>query len=117
MAKRGNRRRASRQQKITLPAIDALHDLPAFCDLRLDDAQRAAFEGFLASAENAGEMALGFVVRLDRGFPLIVTADDAFRAEHLCGLCQAGRREGRGAPPRRRATAWRCVAPPAMTWA
>ena len=82
MAKRGNRRRASRQQKITLPAIDALHDLPAFDDLRLDEAQQAAFDAFLASAENAGEMALGFVVRLDRGFPLVVTARDAFRAEH-----------------------------------
>ncbi len=96
VAKRGNRRRASRQQKITLPAIDALHDLPAFCDLRLDDAQRAAFEGFLASAENAGEMALGFVVRLDRGFPLIVTADDAFRAEHSVAFAKqdAGKDEG-----------------------
>ena len=52
--------------------------------------------GFLASAENAGEMALGFVVRLDRGFPLIVTADDAFRAEHSVAFAKqdAGKDEG-----------------------
>ena len=94
MAKRGQRttasrkRRASRQQKVSLPAIDALHDLPAFCDLRLDDVQRAAYDVFLATAENAGEMALGFVVRLDRGYPLVVTADDAFRAEHAVGFAK-----------------------------
>ena len=89
MAKRGQRstatsrkRRASRQQQVTLPAINALRDLPSFDDLRCDDAQRAAFDEFLATAENAAEMALGFVVRLDRGYPLVVTSTDAFRAEH-----------------------------------
>ena len=87
MAKRGQRgtarkRREARAQTVTLPSIDALRDLPSFDDLRLDDAQLAAFEEFLAQAENADEMHLGFVVRLDRGFPLVVTTDDAFRAEH-----------------------------------
>ena len=81
MAKRVNRR-ASRQQKITLPSIDALHDLPAFGDLRLDDAQRTAFDVFLDGVENADEMSLGFVVRLDRGYPLVATESDVFRAEH-----------------------------------
>lgn len=99
MAKRGNRRRASRQQKITLPAIDALHDLPAFDDLRLDEAQQAAFDAFLASAENAGEMALGFVVRLDRGFPLVVTARDAFRAEHSVNFAKQDAEKDEGLLP------------------
>lgn len=94
MAKRGQRnqsvrkRRESRAQAITLPAIDALRDLPSFGDLRLDDAQSSAFEAFLAASENADEMRLGFVVRLDRGYPLVVTADDAFRAEHAVSFAK-----------------------------
>lgn len=90
------KRRANRQQKISLPAIDALRDLPSFEQLRLDDAQRTAFEGFLAVAENADEMRLGFVVRLDRGYPLVVTADDVFRAEHAVSFAKqdAERDEG-----------------------
>lgn len=94
MAKRGQRnqalrkRRESRAQAITLPAIDALTDLPTFADLRLDDAQRAAFEEFLATSENAEEMHLGFVVRLDRGYPLVATASDVFRAEHAVSFAK-----------------------------
>lgn len=106
MAKRGQRsaatsrkRRASRQQQITLPAIDALHDLPAFDDLRLDDAQRSSFDAFLATAENAEEMALGFVVRLDRGYPLVVTAADAFRAEHSVNFAKQNAEKDDGLLP------------------
>lgn len=94
MAKRGQRnqalrkRRESRAQAITLPAIDALTDLPTFADLRLDDTQRAAFEEFLATSENAEEMHLGFVVRLDRGYPLVATASDVFRAEHAVSFAK-----------------------------
>lgn len=95
MAKRSRRstatsrkRRASRQEQITLPAIDALRDVPAFGELRVDDEQRAAFEAFVASSEGAGEMELGFVVRLDRGFPLVVTADGCFRAEHAVSFAK-----------------------------
>ncbi len=96
MAKRGQRtaasrrRRAERQQKITLPEMDALQDLPDFADLRLDGAQRTAFDAFLAGAENAGEMSIGFVVRLDRGYPLVVTAREAFRAEHAVTFAKRG---------------------------
>lgn len=92
MAKRGqrgaSRRREVRAREITLPAVDTLRDLPAFADLRVDDAQRAAYEEFLAASENAGEMRLGFVVRLDRGFPLVVTEGDAFRAEHAVAFAK-----------------------------
>ena len=106
MAKRGQRsaatsrkRRASRQQQITLPAIDALQDLPGFDDLRLDDAQCEAFDTFLANAENASEMALGFVVRLDRGFPLVVTESDAFRAEHSVSFAKQNTEKDDGLLP------------------
>lgn len=105
MAKRGQRgatarrRRESRARSITLPAIGSLADLPSFSDLRLDDAQRTAFDAFLAAAENADEMRLGFVVRLDRGFPLVVTADDAFRAEHAVSFAKQDGEKGDGLLP------------------
>ena len=34
-------------------------------------------------------MQLGAVVRLDRGFPLVATADDTFRAEHAVGFAKS----------------------------
>ena len=103
VAKRGNRRRASRQQKITLPCDRRpCTTCPPSVTCGSMTLSAPPSRGFSPSAENAGEMALGFVVRLDRGFPLIVTADDAFRAEHSVAFAKAGRREGRGAPPRRR---------------
>ena len=64
------------------PPADVLADAPAFEDLRLDEAQRAAFECYRADAEAPDEMQIGFVIRLDRGFPLVATASDVFRAEH-----------------------------------
>lgn len=94
MAKRGQRvaatrkRRGRRHEAVSLPEIDALTDLPDFADLRADDAQRAAYEDFLASAESAGEMRLGFVARLDRGFPLVVTEEGALRAEHAVSFAK-----------------------------
>lgn len=83
-----HRRRAQRREAISLPAIDSLADLPAFEGLRLDEAQRAAFDEYRASAENADEMMLGFVVRLDRGFPLVAVVGDAFRAEHAVSFAK-----------------------------
>ena len=73
-----------------LPRVDALEDVPAFADLAADTRQRAAYEEFLDSCEAPDEMCLGCVVRLDRGFPLVVTEDELFRARH--------RRLGGGAP-------------------
>ncbi len=91
-AKTRKRRRAaadvdSEAVAAALPALDSLRDVPAFADLRADDAQRSAFEAFRAAVAKgdetaASEMQLGFVVRLDRGFPLVATAGDTFRAEH-----------------------------------
>lgn len=105
MGKRGQRgqasrkRRAVRQEAITLPAVDTLSDLPAFSDLRVDDVQRAVFEGFLATCENAGETQLGHVVRLDRGFPLVVTEGGAFRAEHAVGFAKQNAEKDDGLLP------------------
>lgn len=83
-----HRRRSQRREAISLPSADSLADLPAFEGLRVDDAQRAAFDECRASSENADEMLLGFVVRLDRGFPLVAVAGDALRAEHAVSFAK-----------------------------
>ena len=79
-----------------LPALDTLHDLPAFTDLRVDDAQRGAFEAFREASEAPDEMDLGFVIRLDRGFPLVATVDDVFPRRARRDVRQAGQGEGTG---------------------
>ena len=73
--------------------------MPAFGDLRVDDAQVSAFTAFRADLEAAGDAAadeieLGCVVRLDRGFPLVVTQDAVFRAEHAAGFAKDRKRDG-----------------------
>ena len=74
-----------------LPAADALADAPTFTDLRLDDAQRRAFEEFCAEAEAPDEMHIGFVIRLDRGFPLVACEGTMFRAEHAVSFAKRNR--------------------------
>ena len=82
-----------------LPKIDALEDVPAFTDVRPSDEQRAAFEAFCSAAETPGEMHLGCVVRLDRGFPLVVTAERMLRAEHAVGFAKQDKEKGDGLLP------------------
>lgn len=72
----------------TLPATDELENVPAFGDLRADEAQLVAFaETRGRVAERLGEecartLDLGCVVRLDRGFPLVACEERTLRAEH-----------------------------------
>lgn len=78
----------------SLPQIETLRDIPSFSDMRIDDAQRAAFDAFIeqlaqADAPAASEMQLGCVVRLDRGFPLVATENSTFRAEHSVNFAKA----------------------------
>ena len=95
-AKRDRRRKlateapASAEELLaSVPGLDALQDVPAFDDLPIDEAQQAAFDDFCAQAEEPEQMQLGAVVRLDRGFPLVATADDTFRAEHAVGFAKS----------------------------
>lgn len=95
-AKRDRRRKlateppASAEELLaSVPGLDALQDVPAFDDLPVDEAQQAAFDDFCAHAEEPEQMQLGAVVRLDRGFPLVATADDTFRAEHAVGFAKS----------------------------
>ena len=95
-AKRDRRRKlateapASAEELLaSVPGLDALQDVPAFDDLPVDEAQQTAFDDFCAHAEEPEQMRLGAVIRLDRGFPLVATADDTFRAEHAVGFAKS----------------------------
>ncbi len=95
-AKRDRRRRQASEASASAaellaqaPSIDSLTDVPAFADLPVDDAQQEAYRAFCAAAEEPEQMLMGAVVRLDRGFPLVASEGDTFRAEHAVGFAKA----------------------------
>ena len=97
-SQKGSRKRsvssAGRSQQ-GLPALSSLADLPAFSELTPSERQRSAFGEAAAQAARAlgcdvDEMALGCVVRLDRGFPAVATADAVFRAEFSAHITKGG---------------------------
>lgn len=74
-----------------LPALSSLSNVPAFSELRCSAAQRAAFDECCRKLEDGGEalpeeLQPGCVVRLDRGFPAVVTHDGVARAEFAAQL-------------------------------
>lgn len=111
MAKRARAKRAARRKassataeqqdrlKASLPKVDALHDIPAFAELPVDETQYAAFGEFCRTAECPDEMHIGSIVRLDRGFPLVVTANETLRAEHAVGFAKQDRAQDDGLLP------------------
>jgi len=93
MAKRPQKRRTSRAGRVEqpLPALSLLTELPGFDELVPTDRQRDAFEGACRRLEGEegvrrDELALGCVVRLDRGFPAVMTASGVVRAEFAAQL-------------------------------
>lgn len=75
----------------TLPALSSLTDLPPLEKLRFDEAQRDAFcetSDRLIKDEglNVDELTYGCVVRLDRGYPAVMTEDGVVRAEFAIRL-------------------------------
>ena len=104
MAKRSNKKTRSNKRaggaEGVLPALSSLTDLPAFGELKASDAQRSVFtEACRRACEAAGdditaELALGCVVRLDRGFPAVLCDDGVFRAEFSTRLTKGGLRRG-----------------------
>ena len=98
MAKRPTKRKrtaAAGGTEIVLPALSGLSDLPAFEDVKASEAQRAAFEEAVSELVSAGmagedELVMGCVVRLDRGYPAVLTQDDTFRAEFAARLTKGG---------------------------
>lgn len=94
-SKRGGRKPPSRGPLDVVPALpkaDSLHDLPPYSDMRFDEAQLSAFDAFKEEAADEGvcadELHMGCVVRLDRGYPLVVTERASFRAEHAVGFAK-----------------------------
>ena len=87
MAKRPERRRRtadSSGQKASLPALSRLSDVPRFADLSASSRQRQAFCD--ARTRLGDDVELACVVRLDRGFPALITEDGLFRAEFAAKL-------------------------------
>lgn len=79
----------------TLPTLSSLTELPAFDELIATDRQLSAFSRERERLECAegvpvGEVELGCVVRLDRGFPAVVTAGGLYRAEFAAALSKGG---------------------------
>ena len=102
MAKRkkrvSSRERAESQDmcatRDALLSVDALRDVPSFVDMRCDEVQHDAFQAFCAARAEADDAAadelhMGCVVRLDRGFPLVATEHETFRAEHAVAFAKA----------------------------
>ncbi len=77
-----------------LPKLDSLRDVPAFSDFTINDEQRAAFGEFVQTLRVNGDdaaadaMRIGWVVRLDRGFPLVATDGLTLRAEHAVAFAK-----------------------------
>ena len=62
---------------------------PTFCDFDLPACVTSAYEAFVAGREGEDALVgprLGRVIRLDRGFPLVETAEGPLRAEHAISL-------------------------------
>lgn len=80
------KRRVQRVAGDDLPALSTLSELPSFDDLQPSERQLTAFDKVRDSSD---ELALGCVVRLDRGFPAVLTATDVFRAEFAAQLTKS----------------------------
>lgn len=99
-SKKGRRRSAekdaARGAAELLPQLSSLTDLPAFDELAASEAQIAAYGEAVeracaaAGSDVSGELEMGCVVRLDRGFPAILCADGVFRAEFATRLTKGG---------------------------
>ena len=77
-------RRSGGEDLSSLPELGSLTELPAYEDLRPHDSQLAAYrEVVLACGDDGDAPMLGCVVRLDRGYPAVLTESEVFRAEFV----------------------------------
>ena len=87
MTKRVKTARSSKlnEKQTSLPALSALRDVPSFDQLVPTQAQRDAYGSCVECLQEAGvssaQLELACVVRLDRGFPAVVSSVGVFRAE------------------------------------
>lgn len=83
----------------SLPAVDELANVPSFSDVAATVEQVQAFERARQSVAGrlgepyASTLALGCVVRLDRGFPLVACEGKALRAEHAVDFAKGAAAE------------------------
>ena len=77
------------QNQANLPELSLLTELPLYDDLHPSSEQVGAFDAHCSKAEDASDLALGCVVRLDRGFPAVLTSNEAFRAEFAAQLTKS----------------------------
>ncbi|MDO4891580.1 MAG: GTPase RsgA, partial [Coriobacteriaceae bacterium] len=70
-----------------MPELGSLTELPAFDELRPHDSQVAAYREAVQACGDADDAPeLGCVVRLDRGYPAVLTEREVFRAEFAARL-------------------------------
>lgn len=77
------------QAQGSLPELSLLTELPTFDELAPTAEQTQAYDAYCAKAEDASDLALGCVVRLDRGFPAVLTSAEVFRAEFAAQLTKS----------------------------
>ena len=77
------------RDQANLPELSLLTELPQYDELHSSAEQRHAFEVHCSHAEDASDLALGCVVRLDRGFPAVLTSNEVFRAEFAAQLTKS----------------------------
>ncbi len=95
--KRNARRRVQKKEdraQESLPELSLLTELPQFNELSPSEGQEKAYEDYLRDAvvrdaHAADELAMGCVVRLDRGFPAVLTKHEVFRAEFSAQLTKS----------------------------
>ena len=99
-ASRAARRREDASDVLRgLPSADELENLPAFGDASPSEGQRRAFDaareaiGSRQGEDYARTLELGWVVRLDRGFPLVALEGRSLRAEHAVGFAKGAAAE------------------------
>ena len=93
-ARRRPQRQSQRSGQLSLakdlPALELLSELPEFEDLTPSAGQTEAFARYCdevrAREGSSDELELGCVVRLDRGFPAVLTRHEVFRAEFAARL-------------------------------
>ena len=80
-------RRSGGEDLSSLPELGSLTELPAFDELRPHDSQLAAYREAAQACGDADDAPeLGCVVRLDRGYPAVLTEREVFRAEFAARL-------------------------------
>lgn len=104
MAKRSKKKTRSNRAggaPVALPALSSLMDLPTFEELSCGaDRREAEFAEACeraceaAGSDISGELELGCIVRLDRGFPAVCCADGTYRAEFSARLTKGGLSRG-----------------------